>query len=120
MLPKSLSGVKVKFVNKEEIIFKLKEISAKILKKNSQVKTILLFGSYVNNTYTPYSDVDILIVLKESNESILERIPHFQREFLDSPAPVEIFPYTEKELLRMKQEKNFFIINALERAIILS
>ena len=57
---------------------------------------MFVFGSFVKGDYTPGSDLDILLVLSDSNLSFRERIPvYYPRNF---PVSVDLFPYTEAEL----------------------
>lgn len=60
------------------------------------VDEVVVFGSFARGTYAPGSDLDLLVVLREADRPIRDRIaallPH---EF---PVGVDIFPYTRAEL----------------------
>jgi predicted nucleotidyltransferase len=88
---------RARFLNKEKVIERLSRLATKAKIKNRNIKKIILFGSIVNNTYTPRSDADILIILSESASRFMDRIPEFLYLFVDAPIPVDVFPYTEKE-----------------------
>lgn len=105
----SLSFVRVKFLNAQKIIEELKSISRAIVEEDSNVAGIYLFGSLVKNSYAPGSDADVLVLLKEDNRRFIDRIPHYAKFFLDVSVPVEVFPYTEKEIKKMLQKDNYFI-----------
>ena len=49
----------------------VKEVSSKTGK---HIKSIILFGSRVKNTYKPYSDYDFLIVLDQRKHNIINKI----------------------------------------------
>jgi len=51
-------------INKEDILIKLKNVKQEI-KTNYKVKTIGLFGSYVNNKQTDTSDIDLLVEFED-------------------------------------------------------
>ena len=51
-------------INKEDILIKLKNLKEEI-KTNYKVKTIGLFGSYVNNKQTDTSDIDLLVEFED-------------------------------------------------------
>ena len=51
-------------INKEDILFKLKELKPALYRDYS-VREIGLFGSFCDNTYTEESDIDILIELEK-------------------------------------------------------
>jgi len=78
---------------------------------------VLLFGSFVRNESVPGSDRDLLVILRESEESFLKRIPRFLPSRF--PVGVDVFPYTEMEVEKMKEEGNFFIRRALEEGVVI-
>ncbi len=106
------NGVEILSLNKNLLKKKLKEISSKI-KKNKNVKEVILFGSFHTNHYTPYSDLDIAIVVGESKENFLKRKDKFIDYFSEIPLDVNILVYTEKEIEKLRKEKNRFIENIL-------
>jgi predicted nucleotidyltransferase len=89
---------RVRFLNREKIVERLSKLALKARKKDKNIKKIILFGSLVNDDYTPRSDADLLIILKESKLRFMDRIPELVFYFLDAPISVDIFPYTEKEI----------------------
>jgi len=52
-------------INKEDILTKLKKLKKEI-KINYKVKTIGLFGSYVNNKQKDTSDIDFLVEFEDN------------------------------------------------------
>ena len=114
------NSVKIKFFNACKIIEELKLISQDILKEDSNVIGIYLFGSIIRETYVPGSDADILIVLKDDKRRVKDRIPKFLRYFLSASIATDIFPYTEKELNDMISSNNSFITNIWREKIVLT
>jgi predicted nucleotidyltransferase len=62
-----------------------------------------LFGSLVQGNWGPGSDLDIIIVLKDSSLPFIERGRDF--DFSEMPVPVDLLVYTEKEWNSLKKER---------------
>ena len=89
------------------MIDRLKEWANQLTKMHQEVLKIGYFGSYARDDYTPSSDLDILIVVKES-----EKPPH--KRLLDYavdrfPVGCEVFVYTEEELERKREIKKGWV-----------
>ncbi len=106
---RSLSSVKVRFLDASKIIKELEKVSKEIHKQNSNIRGIYLFGSLAMGTYVQGSDADTLIILKDDKRRFIDRIPEFLRYFLDAPIATDIFPYTEKEIEERFSARNSFI-----------
>ncbi|MGC8943613.1 MAG: nucleotidyltransferase domain-containing protein, partial [Caldisericia bacterium] len=87
----------------------MKKIVEKI--KNDEKENlvdIILFGSLAKGDYTGFSDVDIVIILKNSELNFIKRIQKYLKYFyLD--IPVDLFVYTLPEFKKMRKENNYFI-----------
>jgi predicted nucleotidyltransferase len=108
-------SVRVKYFDKKLVEQSLWGYLKEIAVKHSEVERVFLFGSFVRDESVPGSDIDLLVILRESEESFLNRIPRFLPSRF--PVGVDVFPYTEKEVERMKREGNFFITRALEEGV---
>jgi predicted nucleotidyltransferase len=108
-------SVRVRYFDKKLVEESLWSYLKEIAVKHSEVERVLLFGSFVRDESVPGSDIDLLVILRESEESFLNRIPRFLPSRF--PVGVDVFPYTEKEVERMKREGNFFISRALEEGV---
>ena len=78
---------------------------------------IILFGSFATGDINEGSDVDILVVA-DFKEEFLDRI----RTLMDLNTfkiPIEPVGYTAKEFSQMKNRKNPFIIEVLEKGKVL-
>jgi len=80
---------------------------------------IYLFGSIARGDHVPGSDADILIILKRDERRFIDRISYYMKYFLNISIPVEVFPYTEREIKKMQQEGNHFISTILKEKITL-
>ena len=116
MLQKESSGsVKFISINKQKLLPKLKKIASIIKRKNPEVIDVRLFGSIAKNEDIGTSDIDIVIILNNSEENLFQRILKYKK-YLDLPIPVDVLVYTEDEIEKMIKEKNFFIKTILEES----
>jgi predicted nucleotidyltransferase len=116
---KSYDIVKIKSLNRDKILRKLKHIAEGIIEKDPKVIELSLFGSLAQGNYTGGSDADILIILKEDSRRFIDRIPKYLAHFLYADIPVDVFPYTEEEIKQLGKEKNSFIKRIMDEKIIL-
>ncbi len=119
MPKRSYDTVKIKSLNKNKVLRKLKHVAGGIIKENPKVMEVSLFGSLAKGNYTGKSDADILIVLKEDSRRFIDRIPPYLAAFLYADVPVDVFPYTEEELKQLDMKKNSFIKRIQDEKIIL-
>jgi predicted nucleotidyltransferase len=61
-----------------------------------EVDEIVVFGSFERDTYAPGSDLDVLIVLRESTLTIRDRAAEYRP--VHFPVPVDLFAFTRSEL----------------------
>ena len=66
------------------------------------MRRIIWFGSRVNGTPTPGSDVDLCVVLSGSSRPFRDRIGDYLP--FGFPVGMDLFPYTEGELERLERE----------------
>jgi predicted nucleotidyltransferase len=99
-----MNGVKVKFLNRDEILQKLTSLAKQLLNSRQDVLEVSLFGSLARGNYAPGSDADILVLLKEDSRKFTDRIPEFLDHFSGVGLPIEVFPYTAKEVSAMQRE----------------
>lgn len=117
MQQQSSHFVKISYFNTEIVWNALKKFVRELVKNNPEIKKILLFGSFAKGESVPGSDVDLLIVLDDSDKSFLNRITKYMPDKF--PVSVDVFPYTETELEAMVKEGNFFLRQALKEGMYL-
>ena len=64
------------------------------------MQKVVLFGSVAEYRETASSDVDILLVVKQSRERFIDRFIEFSDFFQGLERGVDIFVYTQKEIER--------------------
>ena len=97
VVEESLNSVKAFWLDQEKLIEEIYKVAGEIGKGDETVLKIILFGSLVEKGGILGSDADILIALKRADKPFMDRRTEWTEKFsLDFP--VDIFPYTEKEL----------------------
>ena len=117
MLRRSSDSVKISWFDYESVWKAVGRFAEELLSRFDEVERIIVFGSLARGESVPGSDVDLLIILRESHLPFPDRIPIFMpRE--PFPVAVDGFPYTADEIERMLREGNWFIKRALEEGIV--
>lgn len=111
MQNRSSSSVKIVYYDRQKVLQALREALKRLVKGHPEVQEVVLFGSFVRGDTVPGSDVDLILILKESSEDFLDRIPRYLPTAV--PGGVDVFPYTHEELDRMIAEGNHFVRRAL-------
>jgi len=93
---------------KEKIDDFLRQYKQFLKKKN--VLKAFLFGSWAKDNYSPYSDLDILIIIESSHKKMRDRLPDFLPRH--APVGVDVFVYTKEEA-----EKSSFVKKIIKEAI---
>ena len=105
---------KPRFVDNKKIIREFKKLGGDLAKKNTNIESIYLFGSYAQGNAGLRSDADIMVILKQDKRKMLDRLDEFILEFSDGPVPVDVLVYTQAELSQALKEKNHFFTEAVK------
>ncbi len=97
-----MSSVRVLYTDPNDIEKEVLSFVSKIKSERPKITAVYWFGSWVNGDYTPYSDVDLCIVLSDSPLPRRERIPLYLPEKF--PAGLDLHIYTEAELEALRTE----------------
>lgn len=117
MLKKSYGSVQITWLDRPAVLAATRKAVRALARRRPEVRRVILFGSMARGDAVPGSDVDLLLVLSESDASFLDRIPRYKPSGI--PIGVDVFPYTEAELKRMLEEGNGFIKQALAEGVTL-
>jgi len=90
-----LSSSVLKWPSKKEVLTSLKTWAKNIKYRKPEVIKIGYFGSYAKGNYGVGSDLDLIIILKETNIPFIYRAKDFDTTSL--PVCVDVLVYTEKE-----------------------
>jgi len=114
VVEESLNSVKVFWLEQEQLVEEIHKVASEIGEANENVLKIILFGSLAERRGVPGSDADILIILEREDKPFMDRIAEWSERF-SIDFPVEIFPYTKKEL----NKNNPIVQEAVKRGITL-
>jgi predicted nucleotidyltransferase len=70
----------------------------KLTAEQPDVSRVLLFGSVASDRALPSSDVDLIVVVDESDERCIDRSDRFYPYFRSIPLGFDIFVYTQAEI----------------------
>jgi uncharacterized protein len=91
----SSSSVVVKSVDAEAVRRAADAYAAELLAR-PEVEEVVVFGSFERDTYAPGSDLDVLVVLRDSAVPMSDRAPAYRPALF--PVPLDVFPLTRAEL----------------------
>lgn len=91
-----LGSVRIFWLNYLLILDRLKEKMSQVAIL-PEIREVWLFGSLSEMRAVPGSDLDILIIIEETELRFFDRIGRYQDLFSDIDIGVDLFPYTECE-----------------------
>ncbi len=102
-------GVEILSMDETKLKGLLKEIATKIKDEHPEVNEIVLFGSFARRDYTPYSDIDIAIIVDHSDKKFIERADDFIDYFAEILLDVNLIIYTSSEIDKMIKTESGFL-----------
>lgn len=108
----SYGSVTVFWLDRDEVIARLREAAGKLVAVAEDVVGVYLFGSLAEGRAVPGSDADVLVLLARSETRWLDRPLAFAAHFEGSGIGVELFCYTEEAAARIPLARR-----ALERGV---
>lgn len=91
-----MSGVVVKSVDANAVRRAMDAYAARLLAAHAEIEDIIVFGSFAEGTWAPGSDLDIFLVLSDSDKPVRDRIPGYLPGAF--PVGVDLFPFTRAEM----------------------
>ncbi|MCX8061792.1 MAG: nucleotidyltransferase domain-containing protein [Anaerolineales bacterium] len=110
MQPKLFSnGATIISLDRKTLLAQLRKLAQKLLAQRQEVQAVYLFGSLARGDYTGFSDIDLLVILRESQEPdpiqrLLLYLPFFCLE-----RGVDLLVYTEAEWKAALEAGNPFL-----------
>ncbi len=105
--------------NRKEVLEKELKRIVPLLVEEYQPERIILFGSLVSGKMDEWSDIDLLIVVKESNRRPLDRALEAYSLLGDYKEPIDLFVYTSAEIALLLEEGSSFVAEILARGKVL-
>lgn len=117
-LVKSSGSVKVFWLDRPQILARLKQAAQAMRERHPEIEWIALFGSLARGDAVPGSDADLLIVVSHSTESFLDRAVRYRPA--DVGVSVDVVAYTREELAALLKAGNAFVRQALREGMVLT
>lgn len=117
MQTKLFNSVKIRYLDKPAIMKAVTLLVEDLSRKYPKIDEIRLFGSLARDEAVPGSDVDILIILTDSDLSFTDRIMKYMPSSF--PVGIDVLPYTQSEIETMLEQGNHFLKSAMEDSIVL-
>ena len=95
----SSSGVRVFWLDRTEVLRRLREAVRTLTLSHPEIKEGVLFGSLARGEAVPGSDADVLLVLSDSDLPFIERSVLYRLG--DVGVDVDVLAYTRRELDEM-------------------
>lgn len=113
----SSGSVQITWVDRPALLEALRKRTERLCRERPEIEEVLLFGSFARGNFTPESDVDLLIIVGQSDTPFLQRSDPYRDVFADLPFDVFPLVYTRAEVERMTKEGNEFLRSAFECTI---
>jgi len=113
----SSSTVAITYFDRAGVRKAAEALARELAARHPEVEEVILFGSVAWGTPVPRSDVDLMLVLSESDGPFPHRIARYVPT--DFPVGLDVFPYTRAEIARMRADGNLLVLDALRRGVTL-
>ena len=90
-----MTSVVVKSADRHRIQQAVRSYVEWLYATHPEVEKVIWFGSWIRGLPTPGSDVDLCLILSESNKTMRERVCDYLP--VGFPVGLDLFPYTREE-----------------------
>jgi predicted nucleotidyltransferase len=97
----------MKWPGKKAVVDSLEEWASDLIKDQNDILGIGFFGSYARGDSGVGSDLDVIVILKDSDAPFEKR--GLKWDLSKLPVPVDLLIYTIDEWIRLKEESSYFI-----------
>ncbi len=104
---RSLNSPVMKWPDKKAVVDSLEEWASDLIKDQNDILGIGFFGSYARGDSGVGSDLDVIVILKDSDAPFEKR--GLKWDLSKLPVPVDLLIYTIDEWIRLKEESSYFI-----------
>ena len=103
---RSSTSAHVRYADPEAIRRAVTTYAQDLRAGHSEIRSIRWFGSWVNNSASVGSDVDLCIVIERSEKARRDRLPEYLP--LSFPVGIDLFVFTEEELAQLRKDHPSF------------
>jgi predicted nucleotidyltransferase len=114
MPDKPWNSAEVTFIDYDETIRRLRKAVAEAKAVRPEILKVLLFGSFVQGTWTADSDADLFVVVRKELSDSFSRSPYM----IFSPGIcIDSIVYSETEFERLSRDPDSFVAQNLPMAL---
>lgn len=99
---RSLSSAVFKWPDREQVLSAAGRWASSVRERDPAVESILCVGSYARNDWGVGSDVDIIVVIRDTILSPLQRRERYDPQGLPVPADLWVYTCSEWEALALR------------------
>lgn len=101
----------------ERIVRRVRVLAARVCAERPEVEEVILFGSYSGGRPGYFSDLDLVVIVRDDSRRPHERVPEYLLLFQDAPLPVDLFVFTRDEVAARESAADPFMREILRRGI---
>jgi hypothetical protein len=106
---RSYGTVEITSVDREALVAELRSRAERLGREAPEVQQVDLFGSFARGDYTPESDVDLAVIVSESDLPFLERPDRYRGAFPRVPLDVNLTLCTTAEADRLRRDRSTWL-----------
>jgi predicted nucleotidyltransferase len=114
MPDKPWNSAEVRFIDYDQTIRNLRKAVAQAKAAHPEIVKVLLFGSFVQGTWTADSDADLFVVVRKELSDFSSRGPY---QIVAPGIPIDSLVYSETEFERLSKDPESFLARNLDSVI---
>jgi predicted nucleotidyltransferase len=114
MPEKSWNFAEVRFIDRDEVIRDLRRAVAEAKARYPEIVKVLLFGSFVQGTWTADSDADLIVVVRKEFSDFFESCRY---QIYAKSVPTDSLVYSEAEFEKLARDPESFLAQNLSSAL---
>lgn len=112
---RSLHSSVFRWPNEQDVDRAMRQWAAEITQHDTNIRRVGYTGSYARGDWGVGSDLDVLIVVDESQQPFMQRALAWDTS--DLPVPTDVMVYTQSEWVAMARQNSRFYREAARRAV---
>ena len=109
--------MRVFWLDRSKAVERLRKVAEELATSHPEIERVILFGSLARGEAVPGSDADLLLILRQSDLSFVERGAYYHPG--DIGIGVDVFAYTCSEVDAMQAPGNALLRQALREGMTL-